>query len=478
MARDARPADFHLRPRPSAVRPGIAGRLAAPRGRRSSGASISSKEKLADATIRRGRSRRAFTCRCTPRRGWRRRSSGRSGRSIRRRGSARTGCTRRSTQTGCGRSASTMCSAGNSRRIWPPLRRGAADEPAAPTSDAAARVADGLRQCPSCISSSPDRSRAAAAGPVCDASCSVTARRRVAGYTEASRGCQHLCRHCPVVPIYDGQFRIVQPDVVLADIAAQVAAGAEHITFGDPDFFNGPTHAMRIVEATARRASVAHLRRHDQGRAPAAASRPAAATARHRLSVRDERGRVARRPRAGACSRKGTRAADFVAAVDRCREAGLTLVPTFVAFHPWMTLDGYCDLLDTIARAGSRRSRRADSARYPAADPRGVHGCSNSTKSGRLVGAFRSRRRSRFRGRIPIPRVDALQHERRAPSSACGSPSIAGRCSTASARWRTSAPASPRPAARRSRAVETAVPYLDEPWYCCAEPNPEQLTLV
>ena len=33
------------------------------------------------------------------------------------------------------------------------------------------------------------------------------------------------------------------------DIDAQVAAGAEHITFGDPDFFNGPTHAMRIVES-------------------------------------------------------------------------------------------------------------------------------------------------------------------------------------------------------------------------------------
>ena len=69
------------------------------------------------------------------------------------------------------------------------------------------------------------------------------------GYTEASRGCRHLCRHCPVVPIYNGQFRVVQPDVVLADIDAQVAAGARHITFGDPDFFNGPTHAMRIVEA-------------------------------------------------------------------------------------------------------------------------------------------------------------------------------------------------------------------------------------
>ena len=75
--------------------------------------------------------------------------------------------------------------------------------------------------------------------------------RRV-GYTEASRGCKHLCRHCPVVPVYRGVFRVVQPDVVLADIRQQVAAGAEHITFGDPDFFNGPAHAARIVEALHR----------------------------------------------------------------------------------------------------------------------------------------------------------------------------------------------------------------------------------
>src|SRR5439155_23567285 len=59
------------------------------------------------------------------------------------------------------------------------------------------------------------------------------------GYTEASRGCKHLCRHCPIVPIYQGQFRIVQREIVLADIRNQVETGAQHITFGDPDFFNG-----------------------------------------------------------------------------------------------------------------------------------------------------------------------------------------------------------------------------------------------
>ena len=26
-----------------------------------------------------------------------------------------------------------------------------------------------------------------------------------AGYVEASRGCKHICRHCPVTPVYEGR---------------------------------------------------------------------------------------------------------------------------------------------------------------------------------------------------------------------------------------------------------------------------------
>ena len=74
---------------------------------------------------------------------------------------------------------------------------------------------------------------------------------RVVGYTEASRGCKHFCRHCPVVPVYNGRFRVVPIDVVLADVRAQVSVGAQHVTFGDPDFFNGIRHALRVVEALA-----------------------------------------------------------------------------------------------------------------------------------------------------------------------------------------------------------------------------------
>ena len=44
-------------------------------------------------------------------------------------------------------------------------------------------------------------------------------------------------------------YTTVPVDVVLSDIRAQVASGVAHVTFSDPDFLNGPTHAARIVEA-------------------------------------------------------------------------------------------------------------------------------------------------------------------------------------------------------------------------------------
>ncbi len=74
-------------------------------------------------------------------------------------------------------------------------------------------------------------------------------RMELAGAVEASRGCLHTCRHCPVVPIYGGRFFVVPLETVMADIRQQVTAGARHITFGDPDFLNGPGHALRLARA-------------------------------------------------------------------------------------------------------------------------------------------------------------------------------------------------------------------------------------
>jgi radical SAM superfamily enzyme YgiQ (UPF0313 family) len=174
---------------------------------------------------------------------------------------------------------------------------------------------------------------------------------RVAGYTEASRGCKHLCRHCPIVPVYNGGFRVVQRDVVLEDIRRQVASGAEHITFGDPDFFNGPTHALAIVEALHREfprlsydvtIKIEHLLQH----------------AEHLDKLRDTGCLLVTTAVESvddailARLAKGHTRADFLAVVARFRELELALQPTFVTFTPWTTLAGYRDLLTVVAEQG------------------------------------------------------------------------------------------------------------------------------
>ncbi|HUE86221.1 MAG TPA: CUAEP/CCAEP-tail radical SAM protein [Vicinamibacterales bacterium] len=170
---------------------------------------------------------------------------------------------------------------------------------------------------------------------------------RVVGATDATRGCKHRCRHCPIVPIYDGHFRVVSSDVVLADIEQQAAAGAEHITFGDPDFFNGPAHARRIVEALHARhpsltydvtVKIEHLLKHD-GLLPVLARTGCLFVTSAVESLDDEvLGKL----------QKGHTRADFLEALRLCRAAGVSLVPTFVAFTPWTTLDSYRDLLAAV----------------------------------------------------------------------------------------------------------------------------------
>jgi radical SAM superfamily enzyme YgiQ (UPF0313 family) len=172
---------------------------------------------------------------------------------------------------------------------------------------------------------------------------------QLAGYTEASRGCKHRCRHCPIVPVYDGRFRVVPIDVVMEDVAAQVASGARHVTFGDPDFFNGIGHATAILERFAASfpgitcdvtIKIEHLLRHGD-RLPLLKSSGCVFVTSAVESVEDDVLRALE---------KGHTRADVEHAVERCRDAGLVLVPTFVAFTPWTTLDGYCDLLQTLDR--------------------------------------------------------------------------------------------------------------------------------
>src|SRR5206468_10963495 len=77
-------------------------------------------------------------------------------------------------------------------------------------------------------------------------------RRTLVAYVEASRGCRHRCRHCPIPPVYGGRFFVVPREIVLEDIRQQIREGATHFTFGDPDFLNGPGHSLGILRAAHR----------------------------------------------------------------------------------------------------------------------------------------------------------------------------------------------------------------------------------
>ncbi len=171
---------------------------------------------------------------------------------------------------------------------------------------------------------------------------------RIAGYTEASRGCRHLCRHCPVVPVYQGRFVVVPPEVVLEDIRHQVAAGAEHITFGDPDFFNGPAHAIRVVKQLHREfgdltydvtIKVEHLAR--QSRLIPVLKDTGCALVTSAIESFDD-------DILDKFDKRHTRQ-DFDRVLAELRAADLPLNATFVAFTPWTTLRGYVDFLDTVA---------------------------------------------------------------------------------------------------------------------------------
>ena len=171
---------------------------------------------------------------------------------------------------------------------------------------------------------------------------------KTVGYTEASRGCKHLCRHCPVVPVYGGRFRVVQPEIVLDDIVKQVAAGAGHITFGDPDFFNGIGHAMPLVEKLHAEfpdvtyditVKIEHLLRYSRYLTRLRDTGCALVT----TAVESLDDRVL------TLLDKGHTVADFFEVVHLFRRHGLVMNPTFIPFTPWITTAGYAGFLDTLA---------------------------------------------------------------------------------------------------------------------------------
>lgn len=311
----------------------------------------------------------------------------------------------------------------------------------------------------------------------------VGGRSRRVGAVDASRGCAHRCRHCPVPVVYDGRTRLVGLDDLLADVSALVAAGAEHLTFGDPDFLNGPHHALRVVDAihadfpnltfdvTVKVEHVLAHRRLWPGFAEAGCLFVTTAFE----SVEDE-----------VLDRldKGHRVADELAAVEILRAAGIEPRPSLVPFTPWTTRSGVAALLDVLARADLLGNVDPVQLGIRLLLPPGSLLLGDPTVQAVLDGY--DDEALTWRWHHPDPVVDELQV------------TVAGLAETAENEgWtpeaahdairRAVADALGRPELRRAPAVDPRLrsplpvserPHSTEAWFCCAEPTRRQAAAV
>jgi radical SAM superfamily enzyme YgiQ (UPF0313 family) len=175
--------------------------------------------------------------------------------------------------------------------------------------------------------------------------------RRLVGYVETSRGCLHHCLHCPIPPVYGGRFFVVPQEVVLADIDRLVRDGATHITFGDPDFLNGPGHSMAVTRAV--HAAWPSLTFDFTAKVEHILKRPELLPELRQLGCLFMISAVeSLSDTVLANLEKGHARADILPALRIVRQAGIAFRPTWVAFTPWTTLEDYLDMLDFIEREG------------------------------------------------------------------------------------------------------------------------------
>jgi radical SAM superfamily enzyme YgiQ (UPF0313 family) len=299
---------------------------------------------------------------------------------------------------------------------------------------------------------------------------------RVTGYVEATRGCRHLCRHCPIPAIYGGRFFAVPVEIALADAHQQIEAGARHITFGDPDFFNGPRHAMAIARALAGAhpdvtfdvtIKIEHILQRRE-LFPELARLGCLFVVSAVESLCDE---------VLAVLDKGHRRADVAVALQIVREAGLSLRPTFVPFTPWTALDDYLDLCRFISAHDLEDEVDPIQLTLRLLIPPGSLLLERHELRPHLAqldeAAFT------YRWTHPDARMDRLnadvsalvdQASRQGNDPADTFRKIQDLALTAAGQE--PVPARGKDSAHRRRHL---APHLSEPWFCCAEPSRDQL---
>ena len=293
----------------------------------------------------------------------------------------------------------------------------------------------------------------------------------VAGYSEASRGCKHFCHHCPIVPAYRGRFFVVGVDAVLADIEQQVDMGAGHITYGDPDFFNGPGHAMRVIDEVNKRypdltydvtIKVEHLQRHFK-LLPRLVETGCLFVTTAVESFDDTVLQVLD---------KGHTRTD-VSAVDKlCRDIGLEISPTFVPFTPWTTPETYLDLLEQIVALKLVTRVASVQLAIRLLVPRGSYLIENRYFSPYL-GDYDADSLS-FLWSYADPETVWLEQNVREIVAADVSNDVPS-LDTFKKLWCVTHEAAGREVPELSFGDFEPTAAMSEPWYCCAEPTVEQL---
>ena len=300
--------------------------------------------------------------------------------------------------------------------------------------------------------------------------------QHVVGYVEASRGCLHLCLHCPIVPVYEGRFFIVPAEIVLEDIRRQVVAGATHITFGDPDFLNGPGHSLSIVRAMHAEfphvtfdftAKVEHILKHRL----IFPELPSLGCLFVISAVESFSDLVL------AKLEKGHTRADGFAALEIVRQAGITLRASLVPFTPWATLDDYLELFDIVGSHDLIDATDAVQYTIRLLIPPGSALLARSDIH-RFLGPL-DQAGFQYRWTHPDPRMDKLHQEVSAVVEAAARTSedpvtIFDRLRAMAYRFADRQP--PAPTAARTQSYDRRrSPRLTEPWFCCAEPTESQL---
>ncbi len=303
-------------------------------------------------------------------------------------------------------------------------------------------------------------------------------QRVLAGQVEASRGCKHLCLHCPIPPVYKGRFFTVPQDVVLEDIGHLVDSGARHITFGDPDFLNGPGHSVALVRRMRREfpgitldftAKIEHILKH-RGLFPELARSGCLFVISAVESLSDE---VLRK------LRKGHTHADVLEALRLLRDLGIALRPSWVAFTPWTTLPDYIEMLDFVA--GEELAHHVDPVQFSIRllVPPG----SELIARGVIQPFLGELDQDNFYHpwRHPDPRMDGLHAKvSRLVEQACRRDEDPGvtfeRIRTAA--YEAAGLETPTGGEAPGRSGRASVPRLTEAWFCCAEPTDRQFKAI